>query len=288
MKQLRPIANQEYISFNGDDLIIIDKIDNLPDNIAYYSEYVLVLICTRGKMQIEYDGQSITVHENELFLGVPGSILSDYMISPNFDCKLLAVRPTEVLASRDMHGRIMGSMPHIKAHPVACLSDGDCEMVFGYYKLLCGCIQQEQHRYYKGEVRVLLNAFLLQVVGIMDRSCNEPEVESTIHGTQIVEKFVRMVSEDCGRNRFVGYYADQLNITPKYLSTLVKSSLGRTPTDIITVVTMKEIERHLRFGYESIKEICHAMNFPNSSFFGKYFKHHSGMTPNEYRKKYHK
>ena len=63
---------------------------------------------------------------------------------------------------------------------------------------------------------------------------------------------------------------------------------GRTPTDVIKVVTMKEIERRLRYSTDSIKQISAALNFPNTSFFGKYFKQHSGMTPNSYRKKYHK
>nr|MCR5712623.1 helix-turn-helix domain-containing protein [Prevotella sp.] len=70
--------------------------------------------------------------------------------------------------------------------------------------------------------------------------------------------------------------------------TIVRSSLNRTPTDVIKVVTMKEIERRLRYTGDSIKQISQAMNFPNTSFFGKYFKQHSGMTPNSYRKKYHK
>ena len=65
--------------------------------------------------------------------------------------------------------------------------------------------------------------------------------------------------------------------------------IGDRITDsLIKVVTMKEIERRLRYTGDSIKQISQAMNFPNTSFFGKYFKQHSGMTPNNYRKKYHK
>ena len=122
----------------------------------------------------------------------------------------------------------------------------------------------------------------------MDSGQDVTETVSSVHGDQLVEKFVWMVNEDCGRNRLVEYYADRLNITPKYLSTLVRNTLGRTPTDVIKVVTMKEIERRLRHSTDSIKQISQTMNFPNTSFFGKYFKQHSGMTPNSYRKKYHK
>lgn len=246
------------------------------------------MICTTGKIHFDYDGQLTTVHNGELFLGVPGSVVSDYMVSPDFDCKLLAVKPTEVMASRELHTMIINSMLYIKAHPVAHLTESDAEDVSAYYDLICRRIRQTEHRYQNGEVCSLINAFLLRVVDIMDSGLDVKETVSSVHGDQLVEKFVWMVNEDCGRKRPVEYYAERLNITPKYLSTLVRNTLGRTPTDVIKVVTMKEIERRLRYSTDSIKQIAAALNFPNTSFLGKYFKQHSGVTPNSYRKKYHK
>ena len=288
MKHLELKEKQEYLAFNEQDLIIIDKVQDLPENSTYYTEHVLVIICTAGKMQVEYDGKCITIQEGDLFLGVPGSVLSDYMISPKFDCKLLAIKPSELMASRELHTQVISSAFYVKTHPVVHLTETDSKDVFAYYDLICSRICQKKHRYLNGEIRSIINAFLLKVVGIMDREMDIPESESTVRGEQLVEKFVRMVNEDCGRNRLVEYYAGRLNITPKYLSTLVRNTLGRTPTDVIKVVTMKEIERRLRYSTDSIKQISIALNFPNTSFFGKYFKQHSGMTPNSFRMKYHK
>ena len=288
MKHLEFTKHQEYLAFNEQDLIIIDKIQDLPENSTYYTEHVLVMICTAGKIQVEYDSQRITIHGGDLFLGVPGSVLSDYMISPKFDCKLLAIKPSELMASRELHTQVISSAFYVKTHPVVHLTETDSQDFFAYYDLLCSRIRQTEHRYQNGEMRSLINAFMLKVIGILDREMEMSETESTVRGEQLVEKFVWMVNEDCGRNRLVEYYADRLNITPKYLSTLVRSSLNRTPTDVIKVVTMKEIERRLRYSTDSIKQISAALNFPNTSFFGKYFKQHSGMTPNSYRKKYHK
>ena len=288
MKHLELTEKQEYLAFNEQDLIIIDKVQDLPENSTYYTEHVLVIICTAGKMQVEYDGKCITIQEGDLFLSVPGSVLSDYMVSPKFDCKLLAIRPSELMASRELHTQVISSAFYVKTHPVVHLTETDSQDVFAYYNLICSRIRQAEHHYKNAEMRSLIKAFLLKVISIMDREMEMPETESTARGEQLVEKFVWMVNEDRGRNRLVEYYADRLNITPKYLSTIVRSSLNRTPTDVIKVVTMKEIERRLRYTDDSIKQISQAMNFPNTSFFGKYFKQHSGMTPNSYRKKYHK
>lgn len=288
MKHLELKAKQEYLAFNEQDLIIIDKVQDLPENSTYYTEHVLVIICTAGKMQVEYDGKCITIQEGDLFLSVPGSVLSDYMVSPKFDCKLLAIRPSELMSSRETHTQVINSMLYVKTNPVVRLTESDSQDVFAYYSLICSRIRQTAGRYQNGEMRSLINAFLLKVIGIIDNEMNVPETEASVRGDQLVEKFVWMVNEDCGRNRLVEYYADRLNITPKYLSTIVRSSLNRTPTDVIKVVTMKEIERRLRYTGDSIKQISQAMNFPNTSFLGKYFKQHSGVTPNSYRKKYHK
>ena len=288
MKQTDTTKNLDFLALNEKDIIVMDNTRELPENSAYTTEHVLVMICTTGIIQFDYDGQLTTVHKGELFLGVPGSVVSDYMVSPDFDCKLIAVKPTEMMASRELHTMVINSMLHIKTHPVARLTETDAEDVFAYHDLICRRIRLAEHRYKNGEVRSLINAFLLRMVGIMDSGTEVKETESSVRGEQLVEKFVWMVNEDCGRNRLVEYYADRLNITSKYLSTLVRNILGRTPTDVIKVVTMKEIERRLRYTDDSIKQISQAMNFPNTSFFGKYFKQHSGVTPNSYRKKYHK
>ncbi len=287
MKRLKPKENQAYLSFNDEDIVIIDQVQKLPENGTYYSDYVFLIICTKGKIEMTYDGRKVTLHEGELFLGVPGSVLSDYMLSPHFDCKIIAVKPSEATVPMELHKQMVNSAIYIKDHPIAKLSEDGLATFFSYYNFLTIRIKKPSHRYYNGEVRALLNAFLLYIIGTMDSEMEEMEVCTTFHSEHLVENFVRMVHADSGQNRFVEYYADRLNITAKYLSTLVRNTLNRTPTEIIKMVTMKEIERRLRYSNQSIKEISNAMNFPNTSFFGKYFKQHSGMTPNSYRKKYH-
>ncbi len=286
MDEMKHTPNQEHISFNNEDVIIVDKVQSLPENGMYRSDYVLLIVCTAGKVVMTYDGHKLSMRDGDLFLGLPGSMLSDYMLSPDFDCKILAVKPLEANVPLERHKEGMSSFLHIKDHPVVRLTADEMSMFFSYYNMLCERILKPLHRYHVGEVRALMNAFLLSVVGIMDgeREVEEPKV--SIRGEEIVEEFVKMVNNDGGKNRFVSYYAARLNITAKYLSMLVHTSLKRTPTEIIRIVTLKEIERRLRYGREDIKQISNTMNFPNTSFFGKYFKQHVGMTPRSYRKKY--
>ena len=96
------------------------------------------------------------------------------------------------------------------------------------------------------------------------------------------------IDDSDGRVRRVDEFARQLNVTPKYLSRLLKDTIDRNPSDIIELITMKAIERRLRFTDMTMQQIADDLNFANPSFFGKYFKDHAGMTPMAFRMKYQK
>ena len=109
---------------------------------------------------------------------------------------------------------------------------------------------------------------------------------SSIHRRRLADKFMRMAEKSDGRIRRVEEFASQLNITPKYLSTILKETMNCRPSTIIQLFTMKAIEHRLRFTDMTMQEIANDLNVPNASFFGKYFKEHTGMTPLEYRRKF--
>jgi len=116
----------------------------------------------------------------------------------------------------------------------------------------------------------------------------QEEINSNLHKRQVVDRFTKLVEMSEGRIRRVDEFASQLNVTPKYLSAILKEVMNRTPSTFIMNYTMKAIEHRLRFTDMTMQEIANDLNFPNPSFFGKYCKEHLGMTPMAYRIKYHK
>ena len=81
----------------------------------------------------------------------------------------------------------------------------------------------------------------------------------------------------------VADYASLLAITPKYLTTTVKKASGIPAHKWIEEETILEIRDALEHTQLTVKEIAHQFHFPNTSFFGRFFKRHTGMSPNEYR-----
>ena len=86
------------------------------------------------------------------------------------------------------------------------------------------------------------------------------------------------------KERDVSFYARMQHITPRYFSAIIKEKTGDSALQWIVRMVITEAKQLLEESDLSIKEIADQLNFPTQSFFGKYFKHHTGMSPKEYRK----
>lgn len=82
----------------------------------------------------------------------------------------------------------------------------------------------------------------------------------------------------------VAFYAGKLNITPKYLNTIVRNMTGHTTKNIIDQYVTLQIKLQLRNSEKSVKQLSWDFNFSDESFFCRYFKLHTGLTPQQFRK----
>ena len=115
---------------------------------------------------------------------------------------------------------------------------------------------------------------------------NPLSVDNNIYSKRanvIFDEFKHLLLLYFRAERSVSFYADKLFITPKYLSTVVKEISGISPKEWISNITLQEIKYKLLYSSISVKEIAYSLNFPNCSFFGKYFKTHIGISPTRYR-----
>lgn len=101
----------------------------------------------------------------------------------------------------------------------------------------------------------------------------------------ILGRFLVSVYENCHRQRTVQYYADEQHLSPYYFSSIIRERSGKSALQWIAGVTMTFSRQYLECSEMSIKEIADRLNFPDQSTFGRYFKHHEGCSPSEFREK---
>jgi YesN/AraC family two-component response regulator len=99
----------------------------------------------------------------------------------------------------------------------------------------------------------------------------------------LVMSFTSLVQQQYRKQRNVQQYAEQLHITPKYLTETVKEISGKTAGEIIDYLVILEAKRLLSDSTLSVLQVAEELNFSDQSFFGKFFKRHVGYSPKEYR-----
>lgn len=100
---------------------------------------------------------------------------------------------------------------------------------------------------------------------------------------QLFTGFIRLVAQYAAERHGLDFYASHLCVTPRYMSTIVRNVSGKSAKHWIDEATINAIKVQLRYTDKQVAEIANDMNFPNASFFCKYFKRLTGMTPMDYR-----
>lgn len=273
----------------------MENIGTVPSGVVCLQNHGVLFFITEGRAQLEYDGHVVQLQKNDLFLYMVHSTAANFMASSDFNCRQIWFGRAE-LFNIDIYKQIsVADMSNLKLNPVVHLKGDDIKLCDTYFQLLRDRMKFSTSVLTPDIVRMLFGTIVLEILSIMRRNSEQvaeevqhEDINSSLHKKRIIDDFLRLVEESDGRIRRVDDFASQLNVTPKYLSTILKEVMNRRPSTYIQLYTLKAIERRLRFTDMTMQEIANDLNFPNPSFFGKYCKEHLGMTPLEYRMKYHK
>jgi len=169
-----------------------------------------------------------------------------------------------------------------KYNPVYHLMQEEADCIREYYHMIMQKVDNHEHRFRLPTVQSLIATMIYDVSNAMYRiQCSSGPNN---RAEEIFHDFILLVEQNFRRERRVAWYSGQLCLSPKYLSEMVKSVSGNTPSDWIDHYVMIELRVLLRNTAFSVKEIAHMMNFSNQSFLGKYFKERMDMSPSEYRR----
>ena len=149
------------------------------------------------------------------------------------------------------------------------------------YKMVKSIMNQEGHPYKEEIIRHLFSAYYY---GLGYYVHNSRQQKSVMTGQQeVCEKFISLASENFKDHRDIGFYADKLCMTNKYLSALLKQETGMTALEWIERFVVLYAKGCLSSTTMTVQEISDELDFPSQSVFGKYFKRVEGMSPKAYR-----
>ncbi len=280
--------------YKDGDLLVIDDVRRL--NLTDYENttlaFAMAVICMEGRAQCVVEGREYRLAAGDLFVYMPGLVISDILLSQNADVKVIAFAQRAIDRSLYLHKFVWQNQEYVREHPLFTLSERERQGIVHYCHLLMAKTHDSHGSFHHDVVRLLFQALVLEFQMLVDRrrgelTESEPlpmEKDSSVRqSTQIYRQFMALLAESKGRVRSVSVFANMLNVTPKYLSKCVKEESGRAPLDLIHETTVTTIRQQLRYSSKTVKEICNELDFPNLSFFGKFVREHLGLSPTEFR-----
>ena len=274
-------GNAKYIE---DDIIIVDDISTalIPKD-PRRMNFLILALCTEGEASYTLDTQGMKIQKNDVLLILDRHVVSNFTASKDLKALCIIISVKFFFESIRNVGDISSLLLLSRNFPVIKLAQEETETFQSYFYLLKTKAADKQNKFRRKLVSTLILAMFYDLSNVVQRMLDTDSMRQT-RAEIIFTKFIKLLEGNFKQERRVGWYAEQLCITPKYLSETIKNVSRRTPNEWIDNYVTIEMRIQLRNSTKSIKEIAQEMNFANQSFLGKYFKEHVGISPSEYRK----
>ena len=275
-----------YSSFE-DKYIIMDNLEEKSEPIIlaqesrYNYDYFIFIVALRGTLRLVVGGTTIEMRANDVIAIKPcmsveikesRCIYFSYMISGYIMNDIYE----HTALGKEVGIRAL-SYTHMHFTPESIFTLLSC------YKR----IKNEQQRQHYPMQEMALRAYqTANLAKLISASKDAEMIEHVSNSRQhaFFKRFIEVLSRDHKKERSVQYYANQLNISPKYLSAISQTHTGLSASQVIDQYVTHAIKQTLYAHEYNIKTLSKDFNFPSQSFFGRFFKRVTGMSPNEYIK----
>lgn len=246
-----------------------------------HAEKSYIIFCLEGSAEIEINLKKRVVSKNEIVLISLNSIVFHREMSDDFRVAFFSVSKNiteELLNYLRKYPPVFLLKPDF---PSIMLTDEEMEEAMRFFQLMWNVVEDVENDHRTEMLKHLLCALLIKIHGHASKYMNNTVPIS--RKEEMVRQFFLLVSEYLKESKDVSFYANKLCVSPKYLSSLVKQAIGKPAKECIDYCVVLESKLMLRSSC-TIQEISQELNFPNQSFFGKYFKKHTGVSPLHYRR----
>lgn len=244
---------------------------------------VVVFVCLEGEGKIVVDMQTINIRRGSFVILLPYSVIQLADISDDTRITLIATG-MGFLEKLALSQPVENYVEKIREMPCLQLSEDQLEQAKSIY-MFVEKLYKEASGPLKQEIRnSLLTLLALEIVTLFaeNKEAGNPRLSRQ---EQVFRNFTISLAKNVSEHRTVEFYANEACLTPKYFSTVIKKRSGKLPMDWITERTIVLIKFLLQNSDKSVHEISNDLNFPNQSFFTRYFKSHTGLTPTSFRGK---
>lgn len=266
----------------GNDFAVSDDVSRI-SMFSYPQrlETVIFALSLKGSIEFSVNLEKYVIGANQLVTLLPQQIIQYHKKSDDF--KGIFIMMNEKLIEAILpNWQIVPVYFYVMKHPCTDITEEERNRLELYYALVLSHLKHKDAPYCKEIIQSLLRVLYYEVSGIFSSHLPKQD-NSRTRQDELFARFLKNVGEHFKKERSVSYYAEQMCVTPKYLSSVIKQVSDKTAGEWIADYVIFEAKTLLKTTGMSVQEISYELNFPNQSFFGKYFKERTGMTPGRFR-----
>lgn len=245
--------------------------------------YGAIVFCRKGYTDLTVNFESWHLKESDGIVLFPDDVVMATGTSDDFSAEVLRYDPSLLReASLQLEHTVYSLLRQDRCRGDSPIVTSIMENMFGLLRVFfsqpdCRCVEQ-----------VVLFELKVLFIGFYDfiqRNPQEwPEEKGTRRTNELFSNFMASVAHHYMESRDVAYYAERQHISPKYLGQIVRSKTSHSPKVIIDQYVTMQLKLLLHTSSDSIKQIAWRYHFNDVSFFCRYFKLQTGMTPQQFRK----
>ena len=244
--------------------------------------YLCHAYCHKGLCELTYNNNVYRFEAGDCLIIRHGEIVERVAESKDFEVDVVYVTPEfiEVSTPHSNYG-MKGSMALFN-NPIMHLTPEQqqvCALDFDYIKRRLALNTHHFHR------DAMINAVQCMIIDFFDFHASlYGNTNISSQYADLMERFMQMLERgDYRRNREIGYYADRLCVTSKYLSEVSKAVSGYSASYWINRYTALDISRQLRDRNKTLTELSELYGFSSLSYFSRYVHKYLGVSPSELR-----
>jgi AraC-like DNA-binding protein len=276
------------LAFLDDDFTIFEiknesDIQNIITKFPSHLDAAVLSLCVHGSTKIGINLEEFSVNTNTITLITPDQIIQKFDMNDDYHSYSIGTSRKFMENVFPRQTDVISLLLYLNTHPVFQLTQDETDCLLEYYQFIQRKVNNSNNEFRKEIVKGLLVSLCYELYTIYKK--NAPiGIKPRTRKDEIFSHFIQIVSENYKNKRSVAFYAEKLYLTPKHLSGVVKEVSNRTAGEWIDSYVVLEAKALLKSSEMSIQEIAEALHFANQSFFGKYFKHYTGMSPKNYRR----
>lgn len=251
-------------------------------------EGFLFVIISKGNAEIYVDNEVYHSKKNDMFWCKPRYLMQKTMLSVDFEAIVFMVNPNYVdrLVKRVRIDWALQRMKLMMEHEIFHLEDDDAQRIMLYMQLLCDKLNTSDSLNKQKSIDFLFSAMIYDIADVVSEFIKVADTYQLAPIKEnIINRFYKMLRDEDTPFSNVNGYAERLNVSAKYFSSLCKDATGKTASQIINEEIIHTAKLLLCDNGMSIKQIAHKLGFENQSHFGTFFHRHVGVSASKYRMK---